>query len=140
MRLVREPGATAGNFVETMLRLGQTGRPLRVVDDQHCTPSYVADVARAIRFLLETQAYGTYHVVNSGQTTWYGLAEEIFRQMGWAVSLEPISTAEYGALAPRPAYSVLDTTKYHALPGRPGMPTWPEALKEYLASRRSRAK
>ncbi|MCR4414480.1 MAG: dTDP-4-dehydrorhamnose reductase [Thermoguttaceae bacterium] len=131
--LYGRPGPrSAGNFVATMLRLARQGRPLRVVNDQCCSPTYVPHLARAIRFLLGTRAYGTYHVVNTGQTTWYGFAAEIFRQAGLSVRLEPITTAEYGAPAPRPAYSALDTAKYHALPGRPPMPPWQTALAEYL--------
>jgi dTDP-4-dehydrorhamnose reductase len=125
---------TAGNFVATILRLAAQGRPLRVVDDQRCTPSYVPHVARAILFLLGTSSYGTYHVINSGETTWYRFAKEILRQSGLAVGMEPISTAQYGALAPRPAYSVLDTSKYHALPGCPAMPSWHDALAEHLTT------
>ena len=127
----------AGNFVKTMLRLGKAGKELRVVADQHCTPSYVPHVARAVLFLLGVPSgppapWGIYHVVNRGATTWYEFAAEIFRQAGIDVSLRPITTAEYGAAAPRPAYSVLDTTKYHAL-GGPAMPTWRDALEEYFA-------
>jgi dTDP-4-dehydrorhamnose reductase len=125
---------SAGNFVATMLRLGRQGKQLRVVADQHCTPTYVPHLARAICFLLDSGAYGLYHVVNGGVTTWYDFAAEIFRQAALPVSLEPITTAQYGALAPRPAYSVLATGKYHALPGAPPMPTWQEALAEYLGS------
>ena len=124
---------SAGNFVDTMLRLAKERKRLSVVDDQHCTPSYVAHVARAVRFLLSTEAYGTYHVVNTGSTTWYGLAEEIFRRTGLEVELERISTSQYGAAAPRPSYSVLDVSKYHSLPGCPPMPTWQAALAEYLS-------
>ncbi len=127
---------SAGNFVETMLGLAGRRNRLRVVHDQRCTPSYVAHVARAIRFLLGTRAYGTYHVTNGGETTWYDFAAEILRCSGLEVELEPITTSEYGAKAPRPAYSVLDTSKYHALPGRPAMPPWQSALAEYLAARR----
>jgi dTDP-4-dehydrorhamnose reductase len=126
---------SSGNFVETMLRVANERRRLRVVCDQHCTPSYVAHVARAIRFLVSSGAYGVYHVVNSGETTWYEFAVEVFRQLGLRVELEPISTAEYAATAPRPAYSLLDTAKYHGLPGRPAMPAWQDALAEYLAER-----
>jgi len=127
----------AGNFVKTMLRLGKARKELRVVADQHCTPSYVPHVARAILFLLGVPRgapawWGIYHVVNRGATTWYEFAAEIFRQAGMDVSLQPISTAEYGAAAPRPAYSVLDTTKYHAL-GGPAMPDWRTALAEYIS-------
>ena len=133
--LYGQPGPrTPGNFVATMLRLAREGRTLRVVDDQRCAPSYVPHIARAILFLLGTNAYGKYHVVNSGETTWCGLAKEIFRQSGLGVRVEPISTDQYGAPAPRPAYSVLDTSKYHALAGRIGMPSWRDALAEYLAT------
>jgi len=128
---------SAGNFVATMLKLARTGRPLRVVDDQHCTPTYVPHVARAVRFLLATAAYGIYHVVNRGETTWHGLAEEVFRVAGLEVELEPISTAAYGARSPRPAYSVRDAGKYHALAGRPEMPFWQDAVAEYLHSHSS---
>ena len=125
---------SGGNFVATMLRLGQQRSQLRIVADQHCTPTYVTHLAQAIRFLLGSRAYGLYHVVNGGVTTWHGFAAEIFRQAGLPVSLEPITTAQYDAPAPRPAYSVLATGKYHALPGAPPMPTWQEALAEYLGS------
>ncbi len=124
-------GKPANNFVDTMLRLGRERPLLRVVDDQQCTPSYVPHVARALVFLVETPSDGVYHVVDSGETTWYGLAGEIFRLAGMEVTLERITTAQYGAAAPRPAYSVLDTSKYQAL-GGPAMPSWQEALAEYL--------
>jgi dTDP-4-dehydrorhamnose reductase len=128
------PGKRPNNFVETMLRLGAERDTLRIVDDQFCTPSYVRHVARAILFLLGTQAYGTYHVANAGSTSWFGFAEEIFRLARLPVRLERISTAQYAAPAPRPSFSVLDTSKYHAL-GGPEMPDWKTALAEYLASR-----
>jgi len=123
---------SGGNFVATMLRLARRRHYVRVVDDQHLTPSYARHVARAIWFLLGTEAYGTYHVVNSGETTWYDFAAEVFRQVGMEIELEAISTPEYAARAPRPAYCVLDTTRYHALPACPPMPPWQEALAEYL--------
>src|SRR5690606_35857431 len=58
-----------GNFVRTMLRLAGERDELRVVNDQYCTPSYTADVARAIDALLATDEHGLYHVTNAGQTT-----------------------------------------------------------------------
>ncbi len=127
----------ANNFVKTMLRLANSRNELNVVADQHCTPSYVPHVAKAILFLAgvsrrEPAAWGTYHVVNRGETTWHDFAAEIFRQAGIEMTLHPITTAEYAAAAPRPAYSLLDSTKYHAL-GGPAMPTWQGALEEYFA-------
>ena len=122
---------TQRNFVETVLRIARERGVLRVVDDQQCTPSYVVDVARAVIFLLQTGHYGTFHVVNAGATTWFDFAAEALRQAEIPAQLERISTAEYNAPAPRPAYSVLDTAKYHAL-GGPTMRRWQEALAAYL--------
>ena len=127
----------ANHFVKTMLRLGSSRSELKVVADQHCTPSYVPHVARAVLFLVDAACspsapWGIYHVTNRGATTWHDFAAEIFRQAGIEIALHPITTAEYGAAAPRPAYSVLDTTAYHNL-GGPPMPDWKAALAEYLA-------
>lgn len=126
---------SAGNFVETMLRLATAGKRLRVVNDQRCTPSYTSHVARAVRFLLDANARGTYHVTNANDATWYEFACEIFRQSGLAVAVDPITAAEWGAPCPRPAYSVLDTSKYLALADAPPLPSWQAALAEYLRER-----
>lgn len=130
----RAPGAAGGNFVDTMLRLSTERPVLKVVDDQICTPSYVPHVAAAVLFLLAGGHWGTYHVVNQGSTSWFEFAREIFRQIGREIRLEPITTAQYAAPAPRPAYSVLDTSKYRALDG-PELPAWQDALRAYLAER-----
>lgn len=126
----------ARNFVKTILRFARSRPTLRVVSDQHCTPTYVPHLARAIAFMVDQTTsgsvpWGTYHVTNQGATTWFDFAQEIVRRAGLAVEIVPISTAEYGAAAPRPAYSVLDTKKYHRL-GGPAMPEWREGLAEYF--------
>ena len=123
-----------GNFIETMLRLGQTRPDISVVDDQHCTPSFTVDVARATVDLIEARASGTFHVTNSGATTWRQLAEEVFRAAGLPVQVKPITSAEFGAKARRPAWSVLDCGRMERLLGR-SMPEWRDAVQRYLASR-----
>jgi dTDP-4-dehydrorhamnose reductase len=132
----RPSDARAANFVKTMLRLGSTRSEMGVVADQFCTPTFVPHLARAIRFFLGEDhppaPWGIYHVTNTGQTTWHDFAVEIFRQAGMPVTVRPITTAEYGAPAARPSYSVLDTTAYHRL-GGPAMPDWKAALAEYFA-------
>lgn len=122
------------NFVETMLQLGRQRRPLQVVHDQQCTPSYVVHVAQAVLFLLGQGCAGTYHVVNGGQTTWYEFACEVFRQAALDVTVAPTTSEGYGAPALRPAYSVLDTGKYQAA-GGPPLPAWRAALAQYLRDR-----
>ena len=123
----------AANFVKTILRRSGEGQALRVVDDQYCTPSNARHVARAVAFLLGTEAYGMYHVANAGQTTWCQFAREIQRLVGRDVPVQPITTTEFGAAAPRPGYSVLEATKYHRL-GGPSLPSWQIALAEHLNS------
>src|SRR5436190_12203260 len=123
-----------GNFVETMLRLGRERGSVSVVDDQLCTPTSAADLADAIARMITTNAYGLYHATNSGSTTWCGFATEIFRQAGLSVDVRPITTAQFGARAGRPAYSVLDSSKLAATIGRP-MRAWQDALADYLRSR-----
>ncbi len=131
----RPSHSAARNFVKTILRLARAQPKLRVVDDQRCTPSYVPHVARAILYLLSARAaapWGIYNVTNRCDTTWCGFAREIVRLAALDVPIEPITTADFAAPAPRPAYSVLDTTAYHRL-GGPAMPDWKEALGEYFA-------
>ncbi|MGE0609111.1 MAG: dTDP-4-dehydrorhamnose reductase [Pirellulales bacterium] len=120
-------------FVGQILERAQSGEPLRVVGDQRCTPSYVPHVARAILFLVRAQRRGKYHVVNSGSATWYEFAEAILRQAGSDSFIERITTAQLGAVAPRPRFSVLDCAKYAALRG-PALPHWREGLAEHLSA------
>jgi dTDP-4-dehydrorhamnose reductase len=123
-----------GNFVETMLRLGKERGAVSVVDDQWCTPTSAADLADAIAGLVTTNKYGLYHATNAGSTTWCGFATEIFRQADLGVEVQPITTADFGARAARPAYSVLDSSKLAATIGR-SMRPWQEALADYVRSR-----
>ncbi len=131
-------GGKGGNFVETMLRVATQGKPLRVVNDQRCTPSYTADVAAATVALLERGATGLFHVTNSGDCTWYEFAAEIFRQEGLKPELVPVTSAEFGAVAKRPAYSVLSTAKLLAH-GIPPLRPWHEALAAYLTERQNKS-
>lgn len=122
------------NFVRTMLKLGQERDELTVVDDQHGCPTSTVDLAEAVLRILPTQRYGTYHAVNSGVTTWYGLAKKIFELAGnsW-VKVSPVTTQQFVRPAPRPAYSPLDTRLLRLAIGWSPRP-WEAALAEYLAA------
>lgn len=127
-----------GNFVNTMLRLAREGKPIRVVADQICAPTATADLAASIARLIETGAYGTYHLTSGGQCAWSAFAEEIFQLaaarglLAAAPIVTPITSAEYGAPAHRPPYSVLANRAAADL-GLPPMRAWPEALAAYVA-------
>src|SRR5690606_7174587 len=132
---------TGRNFLTTMLRLGRERPELAVVDDQVGAPTYAADIAAAISRIIEAaearnDIWGTFHFASAGSTTWFGFAAAIFAQsqaLGRAVpKLKPITTAEYPTPARRPAYSVLDTTKFTRVFGV-APPDWREAVARCMA-------
>jgi dTDP-4-dehydrorhamnose reductase len=127
-------GGKGGNFIETMLRLAAQGKPIRVVNDQVCTPSYTVDVAAAAAALLQTNRFGLYHITNAGSCTWHELARTVFQSAGVRADLTPITSKEYGAAARRPDFSVLSTEKYGAL-GLPPLRSWQAAVEAYLRER-----
>ena len=120
------------NFVRTMLRLGREKAVVSVVDDQHGAPTFTPDLARALSDLVETGAFGTYHVTNGGATTWCGFAREIFRQRGLPVRVDPCTTGEFPRPAARPANSRLDPFPLRETVGYL-LPPWEDALARYLA-------
>jgi dTDP-4-dehydrorhamnose reductase len=120
-------GWTSRNFVRTMLRLGRERDEVAVVDDQRGCPTYVGHLAEATRAVLELPP-GVYHVAASGDCTWADFAEAIFEEAGLPAAVRRISTAELGARAPRPAFSILRSER-----GAPELPHWREGLRACLA-------
>lgn len=113
------------NFVETMISLAQKDE-IKVVDDQIGCPTWTVELANGILKLL-SKPYGTYHVCGSGSTSWYGFAQEIFKQAGLNVNLQPCKTEEFPRPAKRPKYSVMDNEKLCR--------NWQTALHDYLELR-----
>jgi dTDP-4-dehydrorhamnose reductase len=120
-----------GNFVETMIRLAKERKPIRVVTDQVLTPTYTRDLAEKIKELLQTGAYGLYHITNSGHCSWYEFAAKIFELLGLKPDFGPTTSVGFGAKARRPAYSVLAHERLKRL-GLDDLRPWPEALEAYL--------
>ncbi len=127
-------GGKGGNFVETMLRLAREGKPIRVVNDQRCTPSYTVDVAEAAAALVSSGATGLHHVTNAGDCTWYEFAREIFSRSGLKPDLTSIASTGRAAAARRPQYSVLGSGP-EAGRSRPVPRHWSDALAAYLVDR-----
>lgn len=121
-------GWSGKNFVETMLALAERQDEVSVVDDQIGCPTYVGHLAAATKELLELP-HGTWHLTAEGQCSWFELAEAVFEEAGIDCRVVPISTAELGRPAPRPAYSVLRSERAEA----PRLPHWREGLRECLA-------
>src|SRR5262245_5275780 len=82
------------NFVAKILKLGRAGKPLRVVNDRVCTPTSVADLADAALALVQTGAFGLYHVTNAGACSWHEFAQAILEEAGLAETVQAISSAE----------------------------------------------
>jgi dTDP-4-dehydrorhamnose reductase len=119
-------GPTSRNFVRTMLRLGAGRDEVAVVDDQRGSPTYVGHLAEATKQVLRLP-YGLYHVAADGDCSWAEFAEAIFAEAGLPTRVRRIATAEFGARAPRPAYSVLRSEQ-----GAPLLPHWRDGLRACL--------
>lgn len=131
-------GAGGRSFPRTMWERAQVRRATRVVDDQVGRPTYTVDLARATwrltKVLTSRGAWdgaGVVHVANGGVATWYDLAKRVFEAAGASQRLAPCDTAAYPTPAARPAYSVLDTSRYEQLTGAT-LPPWEQAVDRFL--------
>jgi dTDP-4-dehydrorhamnose reductase len=135
--------ADGANFLKTMLRLAGERPELRVVDDQRGSPTFAADIARATCAIARTclsqpagaPAFGIFHLVSAGETTWCGFARAIMAgsaaRQGKSVPVHAIATADFPTKARRPAYSKLDTSKLARVHGL-SMPDWRDGLEACL--------
>ena len=131
-------GIHGKSFPRTILELAQRGGPLRVVNDQCGCPTYAMHLAQVLATMVKQPHYGTYHAVNSGSCTWYDLARAVLSEAGVRVEVQPVSTSEFPRPAPRPANSVLDTTKLATVYGIT-LPAWEEGVREFVAAWRCEA-
>lgn len=142
LRLSWVYGNDGTNFYKTILRLAADRPSLRVVADQAGVPNFAADLADAVacalgRPLTElVSRNGLYHVSSTGSTTWRDFAYEIVIAAGLndRVTVESISTSDYPTAAKRPAFSVLDTTRFATAFGWVP-PRWQDGLQRCFAER-----
>ena len=131
-------GLNGKNFIKTMINVGKTHPQVRVVDDQIGTPTYTKDLARLLVDMIETEKYGYYHATNSETKpgeyiSWADLADESFHTAGMEVTVNRVSTAEYGlSVAARPFNSRLDKSKLEEAGFAP-LPDWRDAVARYVA-------
>ncbi len=120
-------GKHGKNFVETMLRLANEGKNIKIVNDQFGSPTYAKDLAEKVKELVEShQLSGIYHITNSGVCNWYEFALKIFELVDLKPNIKPVKSEEFPTPAKRPTYSMLINAKLSP------MRKWEEALKEYL--------
>ncbi len=126
------------NFVKTMLGLTATKPELKVVFDQCGTPTYAGDLAQAIFRIVEQRLYegrcGIYHYSNEGVCSWYDFTRMIAEYAGnTGCDIRPCHSDEFPSKVKRPAYSVLDKTKFKAAFGI-DVPYWTDSLKICIAN------
>lgn len=122
------------NFVKTIIRLGKERESLKVVADQIGSPTYAADLARAILEILprlEHQNVITYHYSNEGICSWFDFAKEIIKMAGFGCEINPIVSSEYPQLANRPNFSVLNKTKIKQ-DFSIDIPCWKDSLRRFF--------
>lgn len=124
-------GVDGKNFVETMLRLAGERDAVQVVTDQVGSPTWGGHLAPALLGLLERGVSGLVHLTGSGEVSWNGFAQEIFRQADVDCRVEPATSEQMARPAPRPAWSALASERDDVLP----MPPWQDGLAGYLAAR-----
>ena len=127
-------GAKRRSSIDRIVDALLKDEPARVFVDRSVTPSYVEDVADTTWTLIETKApFGLYHCVNTGETTWHALGEEIARLLGREARLVPVRVADVPMRARRPQYAALSNEKLR----RAGveMPAWQDAVRRYLSAR-----
>ncbi len=128
-------GAGGSNFVRTMARLEQERETVDVVSDQWGTPTWSRDLASALVELGRSSADpGVYHCTAGGETTWFGLAQAVFEELGAdPARIRPVTSEAFPRPAPRPAYSVLSGRRWVEA-GLTPLPHWREALARAFAT------
>ena len=124
-------GINGNNFINTMMKLGESRSELNVVADQIGSPTYTYDTAPLICDMIATEKYGTYHATNEGYCSWADLAEYIFSVTGQKVLVHHIKSEEYPTKASRPKNSRLSKSSLDKA-GFKRLPDWKNAVKRYI--------
>lgn len=136
-------GSRGRNFMLTMLRLAAERPELAVVADQIGAPTWSRQIAEAVAQVLAQvspaalgERSGVYHLVNGGETSWYGFASAILSQSGYTTPVRPIASHDFPAPARRPANSRLSCNKLAETFGV-RLPDWRYGLQLCLQERGS---
>jgi dTDP-4-dehydrorhamnose reductase len=125
-------------LIDKVLAQAERGEPTRMVADMVFSPSYAPDIARAVRDLIDARAFGTHHVSNGGACSWYEFVRAAFGRSGLSnAPLEAVAYADMNNPTRRPMYSPLRNTTFEEFDIAP-LPSWSDALDEFLAQRRAR--
>jgi dTDP-4-dehydrorhamnose reductase len=131
----RKPSPVKGyTFVDRILEQANLQQRIRVVDDIVFSPSFAPNVAQGFRRVVDHGAFGTYHITDQGETSWFAFASEALRLAGLQADIEPVTSAAFPSAVRRPAYSPLAHAALESA-GIAPMPRWQQGLHAYIASR-----
>jgi len=116
------------NFPKTLYSLALKQKEVKVVSDVKGSPTSAAHLARAILTLIDTGAFGTYHLTGLGEgASWFDLAACFFGELHLDTAVIPVPSSEFPRPAPRPRYSVLRTIQQPRIL----LPPWQEGIAEF---------
>jgi len=121
------------NFVKRVLEWSKGKNELKIVDDQISSPAYTVDLSSAIIDLLETKAYGIYHMANTGYCSRYEWAKYILELTGWKGKIVPVKSSDFKTAAQRPEFSAMNTFPLKETIGYE-LPDWKSASQRFLGS------
>ncbi len=119
------------NFVKTMLALSEEHEEVSVVSDQIGSPTSALELARAIKYIVNTDKFGVYHGTCEGVCSWADFTVEIFKLAGKSTKVNYILTKDYPTAATRPAYSVLENENFNKNTDF-RFADWKDAIAEYM--------
>lgn len=118
------------SFPDKILANAREHGKLRLVTDETASPTWTRDLASAIAKLIETRAYGTYHLAGAGECSRKEWAEEVLRLAGTEVPVEAATQAEFGLPFRKPVRSTLANNRAAKL--GIALRPWQEALRDHM--------
>ena len=124
------------NFVKTMIKKGDNGEKIYVINDQFGCPTYAKDLVNVILSIIDSglkPKYKVYNFSNEGYTNWYDFTKKIFELKKLNCSIIPVNSENYRSIARRPKYSVLDKSRIKDT-FNINIRNWEDALQEFITN------
>jgi dTDP-4-dehydrorhamnose reductase len=124
------------NFLNTVLQIAKSNKKINLVVDEVSSPTYSLDLSLAIKKLISTKKYGTYHITNTGKASRREFAEKAFVISNIKTKIVPIKSAQYERTSKPPLYTPLNNSKAKRL----GivLPKWEDALERFLMTSKTK--
>ena len=127
-------GSREGNYVERVLDMADRQGIVRMATDQLESPTYTLHLAEAVQRLIQTGAYGTYHITSTGACTRLAFAAFVLEAAGRSEKVEELTSARLSRQAERPCRTVLDCRLFELVTGHT-MAHWQDGVRDYFINR-----